>query len=164
MTALSRDFLVRFAEPADAAVFQEVVSAWWGRPLESDMLNPFFLTHFRDTCLVAEKNGEIVGFLIGFLSQALVHEAYIRLIVVHPQSRGEGIGRRLYERFFEISRQHGRQIIRSVTSPSNRGSVAFHTQLGFSIEPQEHTLDGLPVYRDYHGRPGTDRILFVKRL
>jgi hypothetical protein len=70
--------------------------------------------------------------------------------------------RRLYDRFFAVALQHGRRLIRSVTSPSKKASVAFHTRMGFAIEPQEHNVDGLPVCRDYHGRPGTDRILFVK--
>lgn len=61
-----------------------------------------------------------------------------------------------------VPQQHGRHVIRSVTSPSNRDSVAFHIRLGFAIEAQAHSIDGLPVCRDYHGRAGTDRILFVK--
>ena len=158
------DLLIRPAEPSDAETIQSVAPDWWGRPMESDMLSRFFLTHFRDTCLVAERDGNVAGFLIGFLSQTLVDEAYIRLIVVDPQRRGEGIGRALYERFFAIARQHGRCVIRCVTSPSNRASVAFHTRLGFAIEPQGHLVDGLPVCRDCHGRPGTDRIVFVRML
>jgi predicted GNAT superfamily acetyltransferase len=156
------DLLIRLAEPSDAKTIQAVVPDWWGRPMESDMISRFFLTHFRDTCLIAEKDGKMAGFLIGFLSQARADEAYIRLVVVDPQRRGEGIGRALYERFFDVTRQHERRVIRCVTSPSNRDSVAFHTRLGFLIEPQEHQVDGMPVCRDYHGRPGTDRIVFVK--
>ncbi len=153
---------VRPAEPSDAETIHAVVGEWWGRPIESDMLSRFFLTHFRETCLVVEKNNERIGFLIGFLSQTLLDEAYIRLVVVHPTHRGSGAGRALYERFFEVARRHGRHIIRSVTSPSNKESVAFHTRLGFVIEPQEKHVHGLPVCHDYHGRSGTDRILFVK--
>jgi GNAT superfamily N-acetyltransferase len=156
------NLLIRAAEPSDAEVIQAVVQRWWGRPIESDMLSKSFLTHFRETCLVAEQNRELVGFLIGFLSQTLADEAYIRLVVVHPQHRGEGVGRTLYERFFAVAREHGRRVVRSVTSPSNRDSVAFHMRMGFTIEPQEHSMKGLPVCRDYHGRAGTDRISFVK--
>jgi len=153
---------LRAAEPADADAIQAVVQDWWGRPIESDMLSRFFLTHFAQTCLVAEQDREMVGFLIGFLSQSLPDEAYIRLVVIHPRHRGGGVGRALYERFFAVARQQGRRIIRSVTSPGNQGSVAFHTRLGFTSEPQEHEVESLPVYRDYHGRPGTDRVVFVK--
>src|SRR5579871_6659474 len=106
---------VRSVEPSDAEWIQAMVPEWWGRPLETDMLTRYFLTHFRETCLVADQNGEKVGFLIGFLSQTHADEAYIRLVVVHPGHRGEGVGRALYERFFTVALQHGRQVIRSVT-------------------------------------------------
>lgn len=155
---------IRCTEPADAEFLQAVIADWWGHPIESDMLTRNFLTHFRDTCLVAERAGHITGFLVGFFSQSLAEEAYIRLVVTDPQCRGRGIGRMLYERFFEVARRHGRTTIRCVTSPSNKAAVAFHMSLGFSMEPQEHSQDGLPVWPNYHGRPGTDRVLFVKRL
>jgi GNAT superfamily N-acetyltransferase len=138
------EILIRPADPADAEVLQAVVHDWWGRPIESDMLSRFFLTHFRETCLVAERNDEVVGFLIGFLSQALPDEAYIRLVLVHPLHRGAGIGRALYEQFFAVARRHGRRIIRSVTSPANRASVDFQTRIAFTHVPQEQEDDGQP--------------------
>ena len=35
-----------------------------------DMLPKLFFVHFRDTSFVAERNGELSGFLVGFLSQS----------------------------------------------------------------------------------------------
>jgi ribosomal protein S18 acetylase RimI-like enzyme len=128
------------------------------------MFSKFFLAHFSETCLIAERNHRFVGVLIGFLSQTRQDEAYIRFVIVHPQERGTGVGRGLYEAFFEVAAKYRRRIIRCVTSPSNTNSVAFHQRLGFDIEPQEHTVGNLPIQRNYHGRKGTDRVLFVKLL
>jgi predicted GNAT superfamily acetyltransferase len=77
-----------------------------------------------------------VGFLIGFLSQSRPDEAYIRLVAVHPEQRGAGVGRALYERFFAVTRERGRAVVRSVTSPGNQASVAFHARLGFVSNPR----------------------------
>jgi hypothetical protein len=44
--------------------------------------------------------------------------------------------------------------VRSVTSPANAESVAFHEALGFAVDR---------VAPDYDG-PGQDRVLLVKRL
>jgi ribosomal protein S18 acetylase RimI-like enzyme len=60
----------------------------------------------------------------------------------------------LYEHFFADATAHGRTVVRCVTSPANRDSVAFHEALGFEVER---------VAKDYDG-PGEDRVLFVKRL
>ena len=93
-------------------------------------------------------------FLIGFLSQSDADEAYIHFVGVAPEHRGSGIGRALYERFFTEVAEHGRSVVRCVTSPGNEGSIAFHESLGFTVDR---------IAKDYDG-PGEDRVLFVKRL
>ncbi|MBZ0289001.1 MAG: GNAT family N-acetyltransferase, partial [Anaerolineae bacterium] len=128
-----------------------------------DMLPKLFFVHFRETSFIAEAGGERVGFLIGFLSQTHPHEAYIHFVGVHPQYRLAGVGRRLYEHFFEVVRGLGRDTVRCVTSPVNQNSIAFHLGMGFTIEAQDTSASGIPVSLNYDG-PGEDRVLFVKRL
>jgi ribosomal protein S18 acetylase RimI-like enzyme len=119
------------------------------------MLPKLFFIHFEGTSFVAENEaGELVGFVCGFLSQTADDEAYIHFIGIDPEHRGEGLGRELYERFFEEVRGAGRAVVRCVTSPVNDRSVAFHESLGFEVER---------VVPDYDG-PGEDRVLLVKRL
>jgi ribosomal protein S18 acetylase RimI-like enzyme len=114
-----------------------------------------FFLHFEGTSFVAEdETGELVGFLCGFLSQTDPEEAYIHYVGVSPEHRGEGVGRTLYERFFEEVRRDGRTVVRCVTSPVNEESVAFHEAQGFETDR---------VAKDYDG-PGEDRVLLVKRL
>jgi hypothetical protein len=54
-------------------------------------------------------------------------------------------------------------VVRSVTSPSNRASVAFHRAMGFELEPGDLLVDDIPVLRDYGG-PGVDLVSFVRHL
>jgi len=119
------------------------------------MLPKLFFIHFEGTSFVAEaEDGELLGFVCGFLSQAADDEAYIHFVGVTPEDRGEGLGRKLYERFFDEVRANGRSVVRCVTSPLNQGSLAFHQKLGFEVER---------IAEDYDG-PGEDRALLVKRL
>ena len=119
------------------------------------MLPKLFFIHFEGTSFVAEdENEELRGFVCGFLSQTADDEAYIHFVGVDPEARGSGIGRALYERFFEEVRANGRSVVRCVTSPANERSVAFHESVGFEVER---------VVPDYDG-PGEDRVLLVKRL
>ena len=119
------------------------------------MLPKLFFIHFEGTSFVAEgDDGELAGFVCGFLSQTADDEAYIHFVGVDPERRGEGLGRDLYQRFFEEVRTSGRTVVRCVTSPLNERSVAFHESLGFGVER---------VVPDYDG-PGEDRVLLVKRL
>jgi ribosomal protein S18 acetylase RimI-like enzyme len=129
----------------------------------SDMLPKFFFIHFRETSFVAESGGKIVGFLIGFLSQTFQNEAYIHFAGVHPDYRKMGLARTLYERFFEVARNLGRTVVRCVTSPVNKGSIAFHFRMGFNIETSEATVEGISVARNYDGQD-QDRVLLSKTL
>jgi len=119
------------------------------------MLPKLFFIHFEGTSFVAEDDqGELAGFVCGFLSQTAGDEAYIHFVGIDPDVRGDGLGRMLYERFFDEVRSQGRTVVRCVTSPMNTGSVAFHEAMGFEVDR---------VVPDYDG-PGEHRVLLVKRL
>ena len=129
------------------------------------MLPKLFLDHFHDTSLVAQKDGQMIGFLIGFLSPSpkLQNEAYVHFMGVHPDFRQKGIGKTLYERFFEICRTHGRTVVRACTSPVNKGSIEFHERIGFQLDPGNDKIDGFPVTQDYN-RPGDHKVRFIKNI
>ena len=146
---------IRHAEPADYGRVIGRVNAWWGGRDMAPMLPRLFFVHFEGTSYVVDDgDGQLAAFLIGFLSQTDPAEAYIHFVGVSPEHRGGGLGRRLYERFFEDARAAGRTRVTCVTSPVNEGSVAFHEALGFTSERVAHDYDG----------PGEDRVLFVKVL
>lgn len=149
------DLTIRHAEPSDHARVLAVVDAWWGgRPMAA-MLPRLFFVHFRPTSFVLEQDGRLAGFLCGFVSQTDPAQAYVHFVGVDPGLRGRGAGRLLYERFFVAAREHGCTVVHAVTSPVNRGSVAFHTALGFTVrEGGGQGYDG----------PGEDRVRFTLSL
>jgi predicted GNAT superfamily acetyltransferase len=149
--------------PSDYWPVISVIDDWWGGRRMADKLPRLFFEHFSDTSFAAERDGELAGFLVGFVSQARQGEAYIHFVGVRPDERGGGLGRQLYERFFVAVRARGCGLVRSVTSPVNRGSVRFHRQLGFGIEPGDKEVDGIAVTSGYDGA-SHDRVRFVKRL
>jgi len=104
------------------------------------LLPKLFLDHFYDTSFVVEEESELIGFLIGFMSQSRPIEAYIHFVGVHPDYRKDGIGATLYQQFFQICRKRGRSIIHACTSPVNKGSIAFHTRMGFQVENGAKTI------------------------
>jgi ribosomal protein S18 acetylase RimI-like enzyme len=143
---------VRHAEPADYGRVIDVIDHWWGGRAMAAMLPKLFFVHFRDTSFVAEDDEGLAGFLCGFRSQTYDDEAYIHFVGVDPDRRAAGLGRALYERFFEAIAP--RTVVHAVTSPVNERSVAFHRALGFEVER---------VDEDYDGR-GEARVLLRKDL
>ncbi|CAK8583734.1 GNAT family N-acetyltransferase [Priestia megaterium] len=142
--------IVRLVKGSDYYVISPLINDWWNGRQMSDLLPKLFFDHFKNTSFIVEEEGEIIGFLIGFLSQSYSNEAYIHFVGIHPQYRGKGIGRQLYNQFFDVIKQSGRNIVRCVTSPVNKASIAYHTKMGFEIEQGN--------------KDNQDKVLFVKYL
>ena len=143
--------LIRPAEPADYGRVIAVIDEWWGGRQMTAMLPKLFFVHFHDTSFVAEDDGALAGFLCGFRSQTFEDEAYVHFVGVDPAQRGSGLGRELYQRFFDAVAP--RSVVRAVTAPVNERSVAFHRAVGFEVDR---------VDEDYDGR-GQSRVLLVWR-
>ena len=79
-----------------------------------------------------------------------------------PAERGGGLGRLLCEAFFRAE-AGGCSLVRAVTSPVNRSSVAFHQRMSFQLEPGDAEFGGIPVSSGYDG-PGSDRVRFLRIL
>ena len=154
---------IRNVKSSDYNVISPLINEWWGGRQMSDMLPKLFFVHFNNTSFIAEKDGEIVGFLIGFLSQSNSDVAYIHFVGVNPEYRKNQIGKQLYNEFFNVVIKNNRNIIRAVTSPVNKVSIAYHTKMGFNIETGDKEVDGVSVFSDYDGVI-QDRVLFVKKV
>jgi L-amino acid N-acyltransferase YncA len=154
---------LRHAEPADYPAVVGAVDAWWGGRRMADMLPRLFFVHFRPTSFVAEEGGRVVGFLAGFRSQTAPAQVYVHFVGVEPGRRGAGVGRALYERLFAAARALGAAEVHAVTSPRNRGSVAFHRSMGFELLPGDAEEDGVPYTADYDG-PGESRVRLRRAL
>jgi GNAT superfamily N-acetyltransferase len=155
--------ILRYLEVTDFQPIVVVVDEWWnGRPV-AILLQKLFFIHFRPTSFVIEEQGEIQGFLVGFRSQTTSTHAYIHFVGTHPQHRGKGIGRQLYQHFFEVVREFGCTEVFSITTPVNKGSIVFHRLMGFEIMSGDATIDGVQVISNYAGRDRAG-VLFRYRL
>jgi GNAT superfamily N-acetyltransferase len=154
---------VRFLEESDFNPIISVLDEWWGGRHMSDMLPRLFFKHFNNTSFVIQENNQVVAFLIGFVSQVYPNQAYVHFTGVHPEYRKKGLGKLLYQAFFDVVKQKGCNTVHLVTSPVNQNSIAFHTHIGFQIEDGNGCIEGVAVHTNYSG-PGKDRVLFVKAL
>ena len=150
---MTPDITLRTATPGDYDPIIAVVDGWWGRPIRQ-ALPRVFLDHFHATSSIAEADGALAGFLIGFLSPSQPDAAYIHFVGVDPTWRGCGLARVLYERFFAVASADNRQVVRAITAAKNARSIAFHTAMGFTVSPPIPNYDG----------DGVTKVAFARRL
>jgi GNAT superfamily N-acetyltransferase len=162
---------LRQAREEDYPAIAAGLQTWWTQPGMSEagareraaLVPRLWLQHFAGTSLVAEHDGRLIGFLIGFLSQDRPDEGYIHFVGVAPDARRASAGRALYQRFFETCRRAGRTRVRCITSPQNTLSIAFHTAMSFEVEPGTEGTDPVLAKADYDG-PGVHRVAFVRAI
>ncbi len=129
---------IRNAEPTDYDRVVNVMLDWWdGRDLRSKVYWGLFL-HFKQTTFIVEDGkGNLVAFLLGYLSQTFINEAYINWIGVHPGYRNQGIARMLHELFYDIARANGRNRVTCSTALINESSMRWHKHMGFRVEEKK---------------------------
>ena len=162
MSSASTDLVHRRPTEADHARVLAVLERLWGglggaegARYRAALLPRLFFQHFVGTSTIVERpDGEIAGFLIGFVSPAEPGVGYVHVIGVDPDARRSGLGAALYRRFFDDAARVGAHTVRAVTSPVNTTSIAFHRAVGFTVSPVEPDYDG----------PGHDRVCFSRTL
>ncbi len=130
----------------------EVIDRWWGGPI-STFAHPIFFWELGDNALVVEDEGQLIGFLLGFIVFKAPKTGYVHLVGIHPDHRRKGVGRVLYEKFSERCEALGCVRMKAITTPGNEGSIRFHEAVGWTSDESE----------DYAGR-GRRRVVFTRAL
>ncbi len=143
---------IRGLTKADYDYIISVLDQWWGGPA-GRRADPMFFYEFGEHALVAELEGQVIGFLLGVMVPAPAATGYVHLVGIHPDHRRRGVGKRLYEQFTERCRAAGMKRIKSLASSGHEGPVHFHESMGFACSE----------VADYAG-PGRSRTVFVKEL
>jgi GNAT superfamily N-acetyltransferase len=144
--------LTRPLRKGDYDEIVRVIDRWWGGPTAA-LAHPIFFYELGQAARVVEKDGRMIGFLLGFITPDDPPVGYIHMIGIHPDQRRQHVGHRLYESFEDSCRSAGCKGMKAVTVPGNDGSVKFHVALGWQWT----------TVRDYAG-PGRDRVVFTKQL
>lgn len=81
--------------------------------------------------LIAEVESEIIGSVMcGYDG----HRGWINYLAVHPNHRGQGVGRRLMEKAESALRELQCPKINLQVRSANQSVIAFYEKLGFSVD------------------------------
>ena len=134
---------IRHADPVqDAAACVEIYSPFvTDSAVSFDIVPPTVsdfsakIAHLSEThaFLVAEDDGRVAGYAYSapYRERAAYRWSAEVSVYVHPDFRGHGVGRLLYDALLELMRRQGvRQAIAGITQP-NPASMALHHSCGF---------------------------------
>ena len=97
-------------------------------------LFPSFIEKSPKTCLVAETENRVAGFIIGFIKEwgfGLEKSGWIEMIEVDPKLMGKGIGKKLGEALINLFRDEGIKEIYTSVKWDSGDLIAFFKSIGF---------------------------------
>ena len=114
------------------------------KPLDENSLDCNLLqcTHFAQTCVVAEREGGLVGFVTGYRMPESPHVYFLWQVGVSAAGRGHGLGRRMIQHILAREACRGVTELNTTITRSNEASRALFAGLaraeGAEMTEQEY--------------------------
>jgi N-acetylglutamate synthase-like GNAT family acetyltransferase len=89
----------------------------------------------RDSCLVAEQDGIVVGFMLGSVKDwmfGVEKVGWIETLGVDPEFMGQGIGKMMGKALFAYYKKNGVTEVHTLARWDSSDVLAFFKSLGFS--------------------------------
>jgi len=92
--------------------------------LNSSYLYMLLARDFADTCVVAEQDDQLVGFVTGYRRPRQPEVLFLWQIGIHPDFQGKGLGKRLVGAFLRQPGADRASVLETTVSPDNASSRA----------------------------------------
>jgi L-2,4-diaminobutyric acid acetyltransferase len=130
----------------DASSIHGLIEACKPLDLNSPYAYMLLCTHFQDTCVVAEHEGGVCGFVSGYRKPTDAAVLFVWQVAVGPHVRGNGVGKKLLTALLARPACAGATHVETTVTPSNLPSNALFDWLA-----REH---GAPCERSTAFRAG----------
>lgn len=125
----------------DGAALHRLVAAC--PPLDPNSLycNLLQCTHFASTGIAAERAGELVGFISGYIPPAQPDTLFVWQVAVAASTRGEGLAKRMLRELLQRPATAGVRYLETTITPGNAASWALFESLARDLQaPAERQL------------------------
>ncbi|RXJ72885.1 diaminobutyrate acetyltransferase [Veronia nyctiphanis] len=78
--------------------------------------------HFNQTCLLAEDNGVIAGFISAYIKPQTANELFVWQVAVSPTMRGRGLASTMLDRLLEREHLSKIDVVETTITKTNKAS------------------------------------------
>jgi L-2,4-diaminobutyric acid acetyltransferase len=114
--------IIRLVTPTDAAPLWRLIERVGGLERNTCYAYVLLCSDFRDTCLIAERDGAPVGFVLAYRPPRRPDEVFVWQVGVAPEARGTGLGSRLLDELIVLPGCDGIRHVTATVSPDNVAS------------------------------------------
>lgn len=112
----------REATPEDGPVVFELVETCGTLERNTGYAYVLLADHFRDTTILAESDGEVVGFVAAYRPPTHPDTVFVWQVGVHPKMRGRGLARSILDALVGRPGCEGVRYLEATVTPSNAAS------------------------------------------
>ncbi|XKG61904.1 diaminobutyrate acetyltransferase [Caenispirillum salinarum] len=118
------DTLIRRATGEDGAAMFDLVRDTGSLDVNSPYAYLMMGHWFADSSVVAERDGEIVGFIVGFVPPRQPDTVFVWQVGVAPSEKGRGLGKKMIDALLDLPGPQGRRprYLEATVTPSNTAS------------------------------------------
>jgi L-2,4-diaminobutyric acid acetyltransferase len=119
----------RKPELSDGAAIQQLIQD--APPLDVNSTYAYLLLclHFRDTCVVAEQNGQLAGFISAYVPPRHPDVLFVWQVAVHPSARGKRLGAAMLTELLARDAVAPVRVVETTVSPDNAASRRMFARL-----------------------------------
>ncbi|GHE01141.1 2,4-diaminobutyric acid acetyltransferase [Defluviimonas sp. 20V17] len=151
---------LRKPRPTDGSDIWALVKRCAPLDVNSMYCNLVQAEHFRDTCVVAERDGRIVGWVSGHMIPA-EDALFVWQVAVCPSARGLGLGKKMLLELLERDACDGASALKTTITADNAASWSLFRSLTRAIGG---ALDEAPHFesdRHFDGRHDTEHMVTI---
>ena len=119
-----------------AEIHRKVVRKGLGQVMDYAIEDLFmsFIKKSPKTCIVAEKDNMVAGFIVGCIKEwgfGVERSGWIEMIEVDPKLMGQGIGKTLGETLIDYFKDEGVEEVHTTVEWDSGDLIAFFKSIGF---------------------------------
>jgi L-2,4-diaminobutyric acid acetyltransferase len=132
-------------------------------PLDQNSLycNLLQCAHFPDSCILAEKNGDIVGWASAYRPLSEADALFIWQVAVSEQARGDGLARLMIEQLLKRRSAQGVAKIKTTITSDNEASWGLFRSLALKLKAPLASEAFFERDKHFGGRHETEHLITI---
>lgn len=124
----------RHPEIKDGQYFWKIAKASKTLDVNSPYHYLIMCRHFAKTCIVAEHEGEVVGFVTAYIPPDIPDTIFVWQVAVDEKHRGQGLGVQMLVTLFKSLKILNIKHLEATITPSNQASVKLFTAVARELK------------------------------
>jgi L-2,4-diaminobutyric acid acetyltransferase len=128
VASLEGGLLLRAPRPTDGPAVTALIEACPPLDRNSAYCNLLQCLHFSDSCVLAEANGRVVGWISAYRPPSAPHQIFVWQVAVDAAARGMGLGTRMLDALLARPSVRGVTHLATTVTQDNSASWAMFTR------------------------------------